>query len=94
MGKVSGQTDRTGYVSGRGGIFRLQGRSGSVALPRAKLVLAMEVMGLAARRPARTTGVVRSRADDIIGESRASQAMSAGVILVVNRMRCDGKRRG
>lgn len=44
----------------------LQGRSGRVALPRTKLVLAM-AMGLAARRPALTMGVVRRSADDMVG---------------------------
>lgn len=44
----------------------LQGRSGRVALPRTKLVLAI-AMGLAARRPALTTGVVRRSADDMVG---------------------------
>lgn len=46
--------------------LRLQGRSGSVTLLRTKLVLAMEVMGLAARRPARTMGEVRRRAGNMV----------------------------
>lgn len=43
----------------------LQGRSGRVALPRTKLVLAMAI-GLAARKPALTMGVVRRSADDMM----------------------------
>lgn len=45
----------------------LQGRSGRVALPRVKLVVAMAARGFAARarRPARRRGVVRRREEDI-----------------------------
>ena len=46
----------------------LQGRSGSVALPRTKLVEAMAAMGLvvAAGRPARTAGDERRSVEAIV----------------------------
>jgi hypothetical protein len=53
---------------GRGVCFEdLQGRSGRVALPRVKLVVAMAARGFAARarRPARRRGVVRRSEEDI-----------------------------
>lgn len=53
----------------------LQGRSGRVALPRTKLVLAM-AMGLAARRPALMAGVVRRRAEDMVYDAIPWWALS------------------
>lgn len=46
----------------------LHGRSGRVALPRVKLVVAMAARGFAARarRPARRRGVVRRREEDMM----------------------------